>query len=281
MKVLVTGSTGFIGRHVINELLNYDCEIIATATSEEKAKRFDWYKKITFIPCDYHTSSTNFYEYFNEPDILIHLAWRGLPNYQDSFHVDENLPVNSRFLKNFIDHNISKLVVIGTCYEYGLQNGCLSEDCCTEPITQYGLAKDTLRRYLELYLNGKSTSFNWARLFFLYGEGQNPNSLLPQLERAIQEGAEEFCMSGGEQLRDYLLVEEVAQYICRMAFQTDVEGIVNCCSGEPISIRKLVEDYLVEHNADIPLNLGFYPYSENEPMAFWGNIDKLIQVKKE
>ena len=49
MKVLVTGSTGFIGRHVITELLKYDCEIIATATSEEKAKRFDWYKKITFI----------------------------------------------------------------------------------------------------------------------------------------------------------------------------------------------------------------------------------------
>ena len=59
----------------------------------------------------------------------------------------------------------------------------------------------------------------WIRLFYMYGEGQNPNSLLSQLQTALQNGDQEFNMSGGEQERDYLPIEKVAEYIVTIALQ--------------------------------------------------------------
>lgn len=278
MRVLVTGATGFIGCHVIPYLLDKGLNVIATSRNKNRAKNYDWYGEVEYIECDYHKSTLDYYSFFGEPDIIIHLAWGGLPNYKDPFHVEKNLPANCLFLKNFIERGIKKMVVAGTCYEYGMQCGCLQESSNTQPVTQYGLAKDALRRYLEFLVYETQTSFNWVRLFYIYGDGQNQNSLLPQLERAISEGKKEFNMSGGEQLRDYLSVEEVARNLCTIALQTEVHGIVNCCSGKPISIRRLVEERIKMLKANIKLNLGYYPYPDYEPMAFWGDMDKLTEI---
>ena len=277
-KILVTGATGFIGHHVVQWLTDHDYEVIATGTSEEKAKKFAWYDSVKFVACDYYTDEKNFYEFFGRPDILIHLAWKGLPNYMMRFHLEENLPAEMRFLRAFAESGKTKIVVTGTCYEYGVVNGCLSEDMPTNPTTVYGVAKDALRRYLSFLAGEYSFSWNWVRLFFLYGEGQSPKSLLPQLEAAIERGDAEFPMSGGEQLRDYLPVETVAEYICRIALQSDVSGVVNCCSGGCVSVRRLVERRVAELGADISLKLGVYGYSVYEAMAFWGDVLRLHEV---
>ena len=115
----------------------------------------------------------------------------------------------------------------------------------------------------------------------MYGEGQNPGSLLAQLERAIEAGDPTFNMSAGEQLRDYLPVQQVAAYLVRIAEKRDFDGIVNVCSGKPISIRRLVEQRIEEKGASIRLNLGYYPYPDYEPMAFWGDrstLDRILKV---
>lgn len=277
-RVLVTGSTGFIGRHVVPLLLKRELEVVTTSRDEKKARQFDWYNKTEYKPCDIYNKDVDFFRFFGEPEVIIHLAWDGLPNYKSSFHVEKNLPANYHFLKNFLDGGVKKMVVTGTCYEYGMQCGCLSEDTPTIPVTHYGLAKDTLRKYLEMIIPEYDTSFNWVRLFYMYGEGQNENSLLPQLKRAIRSGERVFNMSGGEQLRDYLNVETVADYICRIALQTEINGVINCCSGEPISIRRLVEKIISEMNSDIIPNTGYYPYPDYEPLAFWGDNSRLKTV---
>ena len=94
----------------------------------------------------------------------------------------------------------------------------------------------------------------------MYGEGQNPNSILSQLEKALIENSGVFNMSAGDQQRDYLPVEKVAEYIVKIAVQKETEGIINCCSGVPITINELVESFLKEKNQSIKLNKGFYPY---------------------
>lgn len=281
MKVLVTGSTGFIGSHVVPILLERGLEVVATSRNEEKAKEADWYNKVVYKPCDYSNENIDFFSYFEEPDAIIHLAWEGLPDYKNPVHVEKNLPANCLFLKNFLDNSIKKMVVTGTCYEYGLKCGCLKESDETAPVTQYGLAKDTLRKYLEFIMPDYNTSFNWVRLFYMYGEGQNGKSLIPQLKNAISSGDKTFNMSGGEQLRDYLDVRDLAEYICDIALQNDYSGIVNCCSGEPISINRLVEKIKHEMNSDIKLNTGYYPYPDYEPMAFWGDSSRLNKIIKD
>ncbi|MFA6103030.1 MAG: NAD(P)-dependent oxidoreductase [Victivallaceae bacterium] len=280
MKILVTGATGFIGNHVLRCLLENakDCDIIATSANPEKAGTFDWFDKVNYIACDFHKEKVNFFEKFNRPEMVIHLAWSGLPNYSAPFHIEENLPANLSFLKSFIENGVKKIAVAGTCYEYGLQEGCLAEDAPSNPVTMYGLAKDTLRRSLELLIGNSSVRFNWIRIFYLYGPGQNSRALIPLLEHAVQRGEKVFNMSGGAQLRDYLPVEQAAGYICKIALQDKIRGIVNCCSGNPVSIKNLVESRIKELNAGIALNLGYYPYPEYEPMAFWGNSDKIKKI---
>jgi len=278
MKVLVTGSTGFIGSHTIPLLLEQDLEVIATSRDEKKAKQFDWYNQVDYKPCDYQNEKIDFFSFFGEPDVIIHLAWEGLPDYKNPIHMEKNLPANCRFLKNFLENGIKKIVVTGTCYEYGMQCGCLSEDIVTSPVTQYGLAKDTLRKYLELLTPEYNTSFNWVRLFYLYGNDQNPKSVLPLLEKAICQGDKIFNMSGGEQLRDYLPIEDVVRNLYIIAFQRKIDGIINCCSGKPISIRRLLEEKKESLYSDIRLNLGYYQYPDYEPMAFWGNTGKLMKT---
>lgn len=278
MKVLVTGATGFIGHHVVPCLLDRGLNVIATSRNKSKAKSYAWYNEVEYIECDYHSCTLDYYSYFGEPDVIIHLAWPGLPKYKDPLHVEKNLPTNCLFLKNFLEGGVKKMVVTGTCYEYGMQCGCLHESAITQPVTQYGLAKDTLRKYLEFLVQDTQTSFNWVRLFYIYGEGQNQNSLLPQLERAISDDQQEFNMSGGEQLRDYLSVEDVAHNLCVIALQNKINGVINCCSGYPISIRRMVEERIATLGSDIRLNLGYYPYLDYEPMVFWGDTTKLKEI---
>ncbi|HYJ64640.1 MAG TPA: NAD-dependent epimerase/dehydratase family protein, partial [Parafilimonas sp.] len=79
MKVLTTGATGFIGNYVIEELLKYNVEIVATSSNEEKAKQQLWFDNVKYIPFDFNhfDLTTNYFLYFNEPDVAIHLAWEG------------------------------------------------------------------------------------------------------------------------------------------------------------------------------------------------------------
>ena len=133
MKVLVTGATGFVGRYVINELLRHEHHVVATSRDAEKAGKYEWFSNIKYIPCDLNAAEDNFYQLFQQPDLLIHLAWEGLPNYNNLFHLEENLFSNYRFLKNMLEHGLKNLVVTGTCFEYGMQSGALNEDMEAKP----------------------------------------------------------------------------------------------------------------------------------------------------
>lgn len=278
MKILVTGATGFIGNYVIKELLKSALEVVATSRNVEKAKRYSWFSKVRYIPCDINKSQEDFFSYFERPGCMIHLAWEGLSNYNDLLHFERNVSVHYDFIKNMVQHGLGHLVVTGSCLEYGMQSGCLTEDLETKPTVPYGLAKDTLRKHLEHLFAEYPLTFQWVRLFYMYGEGQSKKSLLSQLETAIRNGEKIFNMSGGEQLRDYLPVEKVAEYLVGIAFQDKVQGIINCCSGKPVSIRKFVEEYLKEKGYSIQLKLGYYPYPDYEPMAFWGDNRKLQHI---
>jgi dTDP-6-deoxy-L-talose 4-dehydrogenase (NAD+) len=170
--------------------------------------------------------------------------------------------------------------VSGTCLEYGMQEGALREDMKAMPVNSYAQAKDSLRMSLEELQKEHPFVLKWVRLFYMYGKGQNPNSLLSQLDKALAEDRKSFNMSGGEQVRDFLPVEKVADYLVRISMQQKITGIINCCSGRPVTVKRFVEDYLIRINKDISLNLGFYPYADYEPMQFWGDTEKLNTIQE-
>jgi len=268
MKIAVTGASGFIGRHVLAELSQHDVELVAVTRDPVRLRNLSDSARV--VKMDIARPTSDSFELLGKPDILINLAWDGLPNYKSLHHFETELPKHYQFLKAMVESGLPSLLVTGTCFEYGMQSGALSATMQTKPSNPYGYAKDALRQQLEYLKQTKPFNLTWGRLFYIYGEGQTGTSLYPKLKEAVMRGEKVFNMSGGEQLRDFLHVKEVAHKIVNLALEGCNFGAINICSGNPISVRRLVEQLLSENGWEIDLNLGYYPYPDYEPMAFWG-----------
>ncbi|MHC1700133.1 MAG: NAD-dependent epimerase/dehydratase family protein [Humidesulfovibrio sp.] len=274
-RVLVTGATGFVGRHVVPALLARGCAVTALCRDGAKAGAMPWAGQVDLLCADIASLTPAQLDRLARHDCVLHLAWEGLGNYKAETQVSEVLPRHLRFLSELIERGARRLLVTGTCLEYGLVEGALAEDLPPRPTTAYGQAKDLLRRALEPVCAAHGARLVWARLFYMHGPGQSEKSLLSQLDRAISSGADSFNMSGGEQLRDYLPIEDAADLLVRLALQDAVAGVVNCASGRPVTVRALVEEHLRRRGASLALNLGHYPYPDYEPMRFWADTTKL------
>jgi nucleoside-diphosphate-sugar epimerase len=275
MKVAVSGARGFVGRHVVAELERRQIEatlLVRHATGATAAPRPG------VVEFDLLQEPGDLYERLGRPDVLLHLAWGGLPNY-DSLHHVEQRPAHFRLIQSLVRAGLPHALVTGTCFEYGLQSGPLHEDLPCQPINAYGQAKDSLRRELALLARQQPFQLTWARLFYLYGEGQSVNSLWPALHSAAARGDKVFPMSGGEQLRDYLPVELAACHLVDLALRPQGAGTVNVCSGLPVSVRALVEGWIRQQGWPIAPELGRYAYPTHEPMAFWGDATRLQQLR--
>lgn len=275
-KVIVTGANGFIGKNLIKKLRKLDYEITAVVRNLKKIDEIDG--EINYIEMDISKPSNKFMDIAESSDLLIHLAWNGLTDYKSIEHINTELPIHFNFIKSSIKLGIKNICITGTCFEYGIQFGALSESIETKPVTAYGYAKDSLRKQLQYLKNEEVFNLTWLRPFYIYGDDQPDSSLYSQLRIAVEQAKPFFNMSGGEQLRDYLHIDELIDKIINLAILQKDLGIVNVCSGSPISVRNLVEQWIKEKSWNIQLNPGYYEYPSHEPMAFWGDITKFNNI---
>ncbi len=277
MKIAITGASGFIGRHVVAALATRP-GVELTASSRNASHAANLPAGVRHVALDLTESTAIAYARLGAPDVVVHLAWEGLPNYRARRHFEVELPAQYAFLRALVDAGLPSLVVTGTCYEYGMASGPLAESFTGEPTNPYGFAKLTLLRQLEFLQHDRRFTLTWARLFYLWGEGQAPTSLYSLLATAVARGDTVFPMSGGEQLRDYLPVAVLAEHLATLACRAANDGVVNVCSGEPVAIRALVERWLVANRWSIDLDLGRLPYPDYEPLAFWGDAGRLKAI---
>jgi nucleoside-diphosphate-sugar epimerase len=257
------GSEGFIGRALQREAGNLSMQCWSHRHSKPE-HHFD-----LLDPSSWQSLLRQ------KPTHVILLSWPGLPNYQESFHVTRNLPACVALVDQLVKAGLQRLVVAGTCYEYGLQNGPLSEDQFTNPTNCYAIAKDSLRRTMANLCSANQVMWSWLRIFYPYGDGQNPKSLLPSLHKAIEQGDQTFSMSSGRQLRDFICVEEVAKQLLVLATHPKSYGIYNGGSGQARSLREVVEARICELGGEIKLDLGVYPDRDDEPLAFWADMSRM------
>lgn len=285
MRLTVTGGTGFIGRHLLRSLVEIAAdpgrgeplEILATARDPDRGKTAG-IPGVRWLPLDLASPPADPLAAVGHPDVLVHLAWGGLPNYGSPRHLEEEFPRHAAFLERAIRDGLQAVVAAGTCFEYGMREGRLAEEFPALPANPYAEAKDRLRRYLEGLRHRHPFRLTWLRFFYLYGDGQPERTLYAQLQRSLREGRTVFDMSGGEQVRDYLPIARATSLVARLAVRPSDHGIVNVCSGRPRTVRELVEEWVRDAGGSIRLNLGHHPYAEHEPMRFWGSSDKLLSI---
>ena len=272
MKIAITGATGFIGRHVRNALANTDHDVLLIVRTIEKVGEITAHESI--VTADLHQERTDWFELFGRPDAVLHLAWGGLPNYMDAYHVDVELSIQSKFLKALIESGLNKLVVTGTCYEYGMSSGALSEDQETKPNTPYGIAKDNLRKELFELQQRKNFDLTWARIFYPYGEGQSEKSLYSQLKSAISL-KQEFLMGSGRQILDFIHVEQVARYLLLLLTLGTNVGVINLGSGKPQTVATFVREQIRIFQSNLVPRFGSIPDRDYESVSFWSDNSRL------
>lgn len=273
MRIAVSGATGFIGQHVIRHWsTRNDCKIVAIVRPGADIVALP--ACVEVVNLDVGTCGEQTFFQLGEPDVLLHLAWGGLPNYDSTHHVEYEAPASYRFIRALVRAGLKKVVATGTCYEYGLDDGEKSEANLTDPHNSYAKAKDELRKQLFALKNETPFWFSWARIFYIYGNNQSETSLYSQLLKCIRNGDRTFPMSKGDQIRDFLPIEAVVEKLSTLVFDIPEAGVINICSGMPISVRCFVEMLIKENDWKIEPALGVFPYAAHEPFSFWGSNRK-------
>jgi len=275
MRIAVTGSTGCIGSHVVNDLIQDGHEVVSIVRNIDNFHLIS--NKHTVVNIEIGKEDGHVFESLGRPDVLLDLAWENLDNYMSLLHVEKTLVEHYNFIKQLVESGLKSVVVTGTCFEYGLQYGALSESMQTMPTNPYGYAKDSLRKQLELLRSEIGFNITWLRLFYIYGN-EKCKGIYSQLIESIKRGDVGFNMSKGEQIRDYISINDLSKSIANITVLNRSYGVVNICDGNPISVRSIVESWVSEYHSDIELNLGFYKYPEYESLCFWGDNSKMKSI---
>lgn len=274
MNILVTGGNGYVGSHVVKKLLDMGhkvsvCDVMFDATDSRA-------EQIVFNIFD---DCNHVYEELGSPDVCLHLAWRnGFVHHAPTQMGD--LSAHYHFLTSMIDGGLKHLAVMGSMHEVGYWEGKIDENTPCNPLSQYGIAKDALRRSMMLYCKEKQVTLQWLRGYYIYGDDRRNHSVFTKLLEADQKGRELFPFTTGKTKYDFISVEELAEQIACAITQDEVTGIINCCSGEPVSLAEKIEGYIRENNLKIKLDYGKYPDRPYDSPIIYGDASKIMKIMK-
>lgn len=271
-KVLVTGACGYIGRHVVKELLKRGHCVIASDISNR-----DIPDPAEFTDYPLFDGSPDIFDKLGRPDALIHLAWRQGFVHNAAAHM-EDLSAHTTFLNHMVDAGIWSISVMGSMHEVGYWEGPICADTPCNPQSQYGIAKNALRQSMMLYTSGSKTNFHWLRAYYIFGDDKRGSSIFAKLQQAASEGKETFPFTSGKNLYDFISVEELAKQIVSATLQDRKNGIINVCSGKPKSLAEQVEWYIQENNLPIRLEYGKFPDRPYDSPGVWGDNSDIQDI---
>lgn len=231
------------------------------------------------------SSTSNYFDLFDplswdsffskSPTHVIFLSWPFLPQYYSTSHLLKTLPAAIAFFSQLYSYQIEKLICLGTCYEYGLLTGHLKESFTVNPLIPYAQAKYLLSQYLLMLYRDQPNVLSWLRVFYLYGEGQRKQSLLPSLMQHAKDGKRVFSVSTADRIRDFISISSLIDIIECLIQDPTSSGIYNCGSGIPQSIRTFAQNFIDKNNLDLILKEDSNLIRSDESYASWADISRL------
>jgi UDP-glucose 4-epimerase len=230
MRVLVTGASGFLGRRLMPLLGGH--EVLSLVHPADLPRPTDGVREVVGdLSCEggWQDEVLRF-----APEWCIHLAWEGLPDYslvRCRVNVDSTL----RLLQTLVAAHVRRVIVAGSCWEYGQAAGPVAEDLTPVGYGIFAATKHAIRMMLDSVSREAGFEYRWARIFFVYGPGQRPTSLIPHL-RASYAAGERPTLREPHVVQDFVHVDDVARGLVSLARCDAPSGIFNLGSGRPVSV---------------------------------------------
>ncbi len=269
-RIIVTGATGFIGRHALGELAGRGYEIHAVGRSPVGDGRATWH------PCDLLVPGAAApIVRAVRPDCLLHLAWNATPG--TFWSAPDNLDwvaATLQLFAAFADAGGRRAVFAGTCAEYDWSADLLIEDeTPLRPRTLYGRAKRAAGELLTEVGTARGISVAWGRLFFVYGPGEPRGRLVPDVMAGLLAGRPVDC-TDGRQERDFIHVKDAARAFADL-LSSDFCGNVNIASGQCRPVAGLIDEIGRQIGRPELIRLGAIPLADSEPRRLAASMRRL------
>lgn len=273
-KILVTGAAGYIGRHVVKTALDMGHQVIA---ADFAFKGVD--ERAEFCDVPLFSGDKQIYRALGSPDVCIHLAWRDGFRHNASSHM-KDLSSHVVFLNNMAAGGLPMLSVMGTMHEVGYWEGPIEEDTPCNPQSQYGIAKNALRQSLMLSLADSPCKLHWLRAYYITGDEAHGSSIFAKITQAELDGKATFPFTSGKNKYDFIDIDRLATMIVAASVQDEVGGIINVCTGQPLSLAERVEQFLRDKHYKIKLDYGAFPDRPYDSPGVWGDPAKIRRILK-
>lgn len=276
MRVFVTGGSGFVGSHVVRHVAAGSHEVLVLVRGSSTLDRLDpGSDAVTFLYGDLSDAETiraPLREF--APDVCVDCAWGELHSSGASATHVASLGNTLRLVELILEVGCPRYVHAGSCFEYAPSDAPLSEEDRTEPHTPYGACK--LAASMTTRLMARRTgrlSVAWPRIFYVYGPHEAPGRLVPAVIRGLL-GGQRTATTAGEQIRDYIHVEDVASALWTIACSA-ASGPVNVATGHAVSVREIVETIGRVLEREDLLDIGGLPYRADEPPVVRADASRL------
>jgi UDP-glucose 4-epimerase len=295
MKYIITGGLGFIGSHLSELLINNYCNINSANNNNNNNNNnnvliIDNYysgiidninksirNNITIVKDDIRNLEIS--KYFNEGDIVIHLAAiSSLPECQSNpvMAYDVNVNGTLNILEICRKKNIKKMIFASTSavYENNISFPCKENDIVS-PSLIYSMSKYTCENLCLSYVKNYNMNISIIRFFNVYGGNQDYRRISPPLTiyilNELTNNRQPILHSNGEQKRDYVYIDDLMDLILKVIYNNNnLSGkIFNACTCELVSVNDIYNIFKKELNSDI---IPIY----RDATCFWNKYDNII-----
>lgn len=271
MNILVTGANGYLGQGIVSSILDRGHDVIAVDFNVDRVDSRAEKKNCNLFEIE------DPYNFFGQPDVLLHLAWRdGFVHYSDA-HIDD-LPKHYSFIKSFAESGCKHISVMGSMHEIGFFEGSVNETTPCHPTTPYGIGKNALRDLTKMVCAQNNVVYQWLRGFYIVGNSKCGSSIFSKITLAAEEGKKEFPFTLGQNQYDFIDYPDFCSQVSAAVCQNREQGIINICSRRPEKLADRVERFIKENHYDIKLQYGMFPDRPYDSKAIWGDSTKIEKI---